>query len=524
MKINLPVTQKEIPLSDDCIILSTTDAKGQITYVNEDFVKYSGFSEEELIGKSHNVVRHPDMPPEAFENLWATIKSSKPWMGIVKNRCKSGDHYWVDAIVTPIVKNGQITEFQSIRTKASLADIERAQKIYQQISTKKINLLAPLTSMGIVGRTMSAFLLALLPIVSVVLIITEIKMLWLVLAVSGSLIIAAGLFNWATRPVRAAARYAQSIVDNPLIQRVYTARNDESARLMFAMRMLQKKIHSVSGRIHDSSKHLQKSSFDLGNAVALNRKGVSHQDSESAKLVDAMTELHATSTEVSNNVQSSSQNLDQVTADTDQGQLIVNQAIEQMNDLWQQVDDSKNVISSLEVDSENIGKILDVIKGIAEQTNLLALNAAIEAARAGEQGRGFAVVADEVRTLAARTQESTLHIEKMIAQLQARTHEVVATMGSSRELADVSVKKITEAGSALSNIAHTITQIAHHHSQINQMSKGQMEYINNVSANVAIINEINELGVETAIDLESIAEEVHDLSQGLQELISSLSK
>jgi methyl-accepting chemotaxis protein len=308
------------------------------------------------------------------------------------------------------------------------------------------------------------------------------------------------------------------------MQLVYTGNKDESAKLMFAMKMLQKKIHGVSGRIHDSSKHLQKSSTTLGNAVALNRKGVSHQDSESAKLVDAMNELYATSTEVSNNVQSATENLDQVAVAASQGQAIVNQAVEQMNHLWRQVDESTDIISSLKSDSENIGKILDVIKGIAEQTNLLALNAAIEAARAGEQGRGFAVVASEVRTLAARTQESTHHIEQMIAQLQSRTHQVVSTMSSNRESADMSVKQITEAGTALSNISQSIKQIAHHNAQISQMSKGQLEFINNISNNVAVINDVNELAVETAVDLEKIAREVDGHSHGLLELINSLSR
>jgi aerotaxis receptor len=524
MKINLPVTQKEISLGDDCIILSTTNEKGQITYVNEDFIRYSGFLEEELLGKSHNVVRHPDMPPEAFENLWSTITSSKPWMGLIKNRCKNGDHYWVDAIVTPIVRNGRITEYQSIRTKANREDIERVERIYKNLSNKQAKFSGQGIALGLVGRLMLAFVISLLPIVAIVSANTDIGALWLSFAIMTSLAVATGSILWVTRNIRGAVQYAQNVVDNPLMQFVYTGHRDESATLLFAMKMLQKKIHSVSGRIHDSSKHLQKSSHDLSNAVSLNRKGVFHQDAESAKLVDAINELHATSTEVSNNVKSSTQNLDKVTTTAGQGQTIVNQAVEQMNKLWRQVDESTGVISSLKADSENIGKILDVIKGIAEQTNLLALNAAIEAARAGEQGRGFAVVASEVRTLAARTQESTHHIERMIAQLQGRTQEVVSTMSSSRELADVSVKQITEAGDALSNISQAISQIAHHNAQINQMSLGQLEFINNVSENVAVINEINELSVETAVDLENIAKEVDGLSHGLRELISSLSR
>ncbi|WP_455201385.1 methyl-accepting chemotaxis protein [Kaarinaea lacus] len=524
MKINLPVTQKEITLADDCIILSTTDAKGQITYVNDDFIKYSGYTEEELLGKSHNIVRHPDMPSEAFDNLWSTIKSSKPWMGMVKNRCKNGDHYWVDAIVTPIIRNGSITEYQSIRTRASRENIERADSIYKSIASKKVNVTAQSFSVGIFGRLLLIFLISLLPVVVVALATSDISPLWLSIAVMASLTLAGGTIFWTIRTIRNAMEYAHGIVNNPLMQFVYTGEKDESASLMFAMKMLQKKIHAVSGRMQDSSRQLQKSSNDLGNAVGLNRKGVLHQDAESAKLVDAVNELHGTSTEVSNNVQSSTQNLDQVTAAANQGQAIVDQAVAQMDNLWQQVDESTGVISSLKSDSENIGKILDVIKGIAEQTNLLALNAAIEAARAGERGKGFAVVASEVRTLAARTQESTLHIEDMIAQLQARTHEVVSTMSNSRTLADISVKQITEAGDSLSNISEAINHIAHHNAQINRMSLEQLDFIKNVSSNVVVINDINELSVETAVELENIAREVDNHARGLLELINSLSR
>ncbi|WP_455367130.1 PAS domain-containing protein, partial [Kaarinaea lacus] len=347
MKINLPVTQKEIHLNDDCIILSTTDAKGQITYVNDEFIKYSGFTEEELLGKSHNVVRHPDMPPDAFANLWSTIKSNKPWMGVIKNRCKNGDHYWVDAIVTPIVRNGNITEYQSIRTKASRADIERAERIYRKISNKQANAATTGLSIGLVARLLIAFTISFLPLAVLMLTMTNVSGLWFTLASLATLAVASVSIFWATHTIRGAVQYAQGVIDNPLMQLVYTGHKDESAKLIFAMKMLQKKIHAVSGRIHDSSKHLQKSSSDLGNAVALNRKGVSHQDAESAKLVDAINELQATSTEVSNNVQSATQNLDQVAVAASQGQTIVNQAVEQMNHLWRQVDESTDVISSL---------------------------------------------------------------------------------------------------------------------------------------------------------------------------------
>ena len=126
MKINMPVTQHELELNSTHQIVSKTDLKGRITFINRDFVEISGFTEEELIGQSHNIVRHPDMPPEAFQDLWSTVKSGKPWIGIVKNRCKNGDHYWVEAVVSPLKENGTVSGYISVRKKASRAQIEGA--------------------------------------------------------------------------------------------------------------------------------------------------------------------------------------------------------------------------------------------------------------------------------------------------------------------------------------------------------------------------------------------------------------
>ena len=111
MKINEPVTQKEVDFPKDSILVSKTDTKGIITYCNRAFIEISGFSEKELIGKNHNMVRHPDMPAAAFKDLWDTVQQDKPWTGIVKNRAKNGDHYWVRAIVSPIYLNGRIVVY-----------------------------------------------------------------------------------------------------------------------------------------------------------------------------------------------------------------------------------------------------------------------------------------------------------------------------------------------------------------------------------------------------------------------------
>jgi len=137
MKTNLPVTQNEVELGKDATIVTKTDLKGIITYANQEFVDISGFSVEELLGQPHNIVRHPDMPPQAFEDLWNTVKSGTGWEGIVKNRCKNGDYYWVRAFVTPIHEEGKITGYTSVRRRPSRVEIERAQKLYQALNKGK---------------------------------------------------------------------------------------------------------------------------------------------------------------------------------------------------------------------------------------------------------------------------------------------------------------------------------------------------------------------------------------------------
>ncbi|OMH33574.1 methyl-accepting chemotaxis protein [Motiliproteus sp. MSK22-1] len=143
MKVNTPVTDKEVVLQANQEIVSKTDLKGLITYVNQEFVDISGFTEHELIGKNHNIVRHPDMPPEAFADLWATLLAGEPWAGMVKNRCKNGDFYWVKANVTPVRENGRIIEFMSVRSKPGAGEIAAADTLYQNIKEKKSSLAQP---------------------------------------------------------------------------------------------------------------------------------------------------------------------------------------------------------------------------------------------------------------------------------------------------------------------------------------------------------------------------------------------
>jgi len=137
MKVNLPITSHEHKLAESDTIISTTDLKGQITYANKVFLQISGFSEDELIGQSHNVVRHPDMPVAAFEDLWQTLKRGETWQGIVKNRCKNGDFYWVKAFVSPVIIHGEHVGYQSVRSQATDAEIKSADRLYKKLNQQR---------------------------------------------------------------------------------------------------------------------------------------------------------------------------------------------------------------------------------------------------------------------------------------------------------------------------------------------------------------------------------------------------
>ncbi len=137
MRINEPVTQRDMGMDHDCEIISTTNLKGALTSANDDFIRMSGYTWEELELKNHNIIRHPDVPPEAYAMLWETLKAGQPWMGIVKNRNKNGDHYWVDAFASPQYEDGKIIGYQSVRVKAEKAWVDRAEALYAQVMSKK---------------------------------------------------------------------------------------------------------------------------------------------------------------------------------------------------------------------------------------------------------------------------------------------------------------------------------------------------------------------------------------------------
>ncbi|MBV1799730.1 methyl-accepting chemotaxis protein [Siccirubricoccus sp. G192] len=479
MRINEPITDREIPVPAAEPLVSRTDPGGRITFVNRSFAGVSGFTEAELVGSPHNLVRHPHMPKAAFADLWATLKAGRPWEGLVKNRSKTGDFYWVRANVTPELTAGKVTGYISIRSQPSRAQAAAAEAAYARMragTARNLGLRdgeivsrSPMARLRQVAASITGRLLAAAAVVVAALGLAG----WpglsgsaagLAAALGGLATIGCGVLVLLAirRPLRRLEAHLTALAQGDLTREIELPAAGEfgpafsllralRARLAFAeqerleqerrvaiarreaVRDMATRIEAVAdeavGGMVERAAEMARNAEDVaqsaarvgGNAEAV--AGAARLSQGNAQAVAAAAEqLSASIREISSQVAHASDVARRGTGDGHRAQ---------------------DTVRGLADSTSRIGDVARLIEDIASRTNLLALNATIEAARAGEAGKGFAVVAGEVKALAAQTAKATLEITQQIGAIQAETQTSVTVIeGVGRtigEIAEVTV-------------------------------------------------------------------------------------
>ncbi|MES9925363.1 MAG: methyl-accepting chemotaxis protein [Candidatus Thiodiazotropha endolucinida] len=334
-----------------------------------------------------------------------------------------------------------------------------------------------------------------------------------------SLVLAYHTITTITQGVNQIELKAKQLSEGDLGARVEYSNKDELGRIASAFNKMADKFHDTINEVKDSVSQLASAAEETSTVTTQTTQGISQQLTETSQVATAMNEMSATVQEVARNAVDAAEAAREADNTFHQGKQVIDKVIDAIGELAKEVEQAAGVIQQLESESMNIGSVLDVIKSIAEQTNLLALNAAIEAARAGEQGRGFAVVADEVRTLAGRTQESTQEIEEMISKLQSGANNAVKVMAEGKEMTQVGVEQAAAAGEALQTINTAVEQISNMNTQIASAAEEQSSVTEEINRSIVSINEVAEQSAAGAQQTSQASDDLAKLAEQLKGLV-----
>lgn len=435
------------------VLLSTTDLESKITYANKAFCDVAGYSLDEMSGNYHNMVRHSDMPKRAFNNMWQCLKTGKSWMGPVKNRCKNGDFYWVNAYVTPI-KNaqGEVFEYQSVRTKPERDIVKRAEKLYSQLD--KQSALPQQYDVTLLMQSILYALCILFPLLSAMSLISW----WVSIPISLFMFVFSGVFlKWRKQYLKVVQK-AQSVFNNPLMAKLYSGHQDRLGFIELALKMRDAEQKAIIGRVSDVSNTVQNTANATRQSGGEVADILQQQKSQTQSVATSVEQMAGSISEVKNAVGENVTQTQNSLNRTSEGLILVEKTQVEINNLSEQLNAADVIVNNLVEEVKSISFFSNEISAIADQTNLLALNAAIEAARAGEHGRGFSVVADEVRTLAMRAQQSTEQINNKLNALQSESDRVTDAMQKGADLSKQCVTLSVQTAHALNEInAHVAT-------------------------------------------------------------------
>ncbi|MGM3175076.1 methyl-accepting chemotaxis protein [Dickeya lacustris] len=508
MRKNYPVSQRQYSLDANTKLMSVTTPDSHITYANSDFIKVSGYEPEELMNQPHNLIRHPDMPPSAFADMWNTLKAGKIWCGVVKNRRKNGDHYWVRSSTTPLKRDGKLIGYMSVRTAATADEIHQAQALYDKVNTGQLRhqafqngllvytgplkWLSMFKTMALRWRIRSYFgLLGLLPLAIAFALLPKSALAFSLFA---TLMVCAGLLcellvlhiAKPTEQVLAQAMRSASGQANSLVA---LNRADEIGMLMRAVNQSGMNFRTFVDDVNINLQELKGACGEIAQGNSILAECCEKTEESLQQTAASVEQLNAT---IKSNADASLR-ASQYAEDVNQVVNVGEQAVSEV----------ASTMETITRASERITDIISVLDNLSFQTNILAINAAVEAAHAGEQGKSFAVVASEVRSLAQRSAASA----KDIAGLIDNTLTSIRTGD----------QQVSHTNRSMNNILVKVQEVTQLMNGISQATKEQSQGLQQIND---AVNRIDELTHQNT----ALASQSHSATDHLQQQIANMAQ
>ncbi len=518
MRINHPVVDREYPFPVGETLVSTTDLKGRILYCNPAFITVSGYMREELLGQPHNMIRHPDMPEEAFRDMWQTIASGQPWSALVKNRRKDGSHYWVRANVTPLMVGDRPSGYMSVRTEASRADIESAKVLYAQLNQEKSQgvlrhqlragrvvragwqgKLGEALRMDLIGQMTLTCLVVSMASMAAGMAMDGNSATWrlshllsgLAGAIGISLLARWWIHGLTMAPMRQLLTYANRMAAGDLTTSVGVHGSNTVGQLAKALNQLNVNLRSIVrdarsevDQMLDATREIASGNLDLSGRTEAQASSLQ----QTAASMEQITGTVRSSADIATEASRLATRTTEITQRSSEAVLHVTETMK-----------------AIQQSSGRISDIIQVIDSIAFQTNILALNAAVEAARAGEQGRGFAVVAAEVRALAQRTATAAKEVKQLITDSADKVTEGGHLTDKAQATMLEALSSVQQVSALVDSITHGVKEQLTGISQINE-AVAQLDSI--TQQNAAAVEQISASSMALATRAQVVSDTV----------------